>query len=183
MTYRLFFLFLCTLMVHDFCYAQDRLVEVHSYYDADIVEWDLFTEESEGKLEMTWQSTRDKTEWSYEIGEYAGIIRKKWKGDSDIWEISNYDGYTVTFSPKWRNDNSEWLLDDGEHKLTFRSKYTNDPNYWETYNSKYGELRIIMEYENDPRDWLIDINTLDPDLSFEYTLAASFICLYVTTLR
>ncbi len=165
------------LLLTCFVYGQDRLIEFHSFYDDDFIEWDIYTEDEDGKLEMTWQQDRDKTEWSYDIGNYSGIIRKKWKGDSNLWELSNYEGYTIEFSPKWRNDLSEWQIKDGDRTIIFRSKYVGDYNEWTSLRSKYGDILIYTEYENDPRDWFIE-NTLDDEVSFEFSLVCAFICIH-----
>lgn len=159
--------------------AQESLVEFHSYYDDDFVEWDIFTENEEGKLEMTWKTKRDISEWNYEIGDASGIIRQEWVNDNTRWELVTYDGYSVDFSLKWRNDYSEWTITDGSNTIIFRSAYSNDPNEWVTYQSTIGDITIFTEFEDDPRDWLIEYSS-NESMPLEFEMVCAFICIFVT---
>lgn len=157
----------------------DYLESINASYDDALHTWELYTNQQEGTLEMTWINKHDLSEWNYELGEYSGIIRTVWPGKFDKWELRSFEGNNIQFSIKWRGDKTEWLITDGDTQLTYRTIRGADLNAWEIVkNKQVGEYRMYTEFDDDPRDWIVE-DYLVEDLPIEFTLVCSFIPVYV----
>ncbi len=157
--------------------AQEYFEGFHSHYDADIVEWDIYTDQNEGKLEMTWVQKRDITDWYYELGDYSGTIRQKWQNSFDEYELRSDEGNVITMKVKWRNDFSQWVITSNTAQFLWRTTYQDDGNRWQIDDEETGEFFVFTEFEGDPRDYLIEDHT---HLDF---IEEKVACLFITMIR
>ncbi len=160
--------------------AQDEYLEsFHAEYDDVLHSWDLYTNDREGSLEMTWVNRQDLSEWNYDFGDNSGIIRTIWPNSFDKWELKSYEGNNIQFSIKWRGDKTEWMVTDGDIRLTYRTVNGGDLNAWEVLEKKkVGSFVAYTEFDDDPRDWLVE-DYLSEDLPIEFSIVFSFIPIFV----
>ncbi len=123
---------------------EQRLSGISSRWSDSFVEWEIYAvnadtstaaEEKEsdypdedvvGELKLRWLNIRDDwSEWDFQIGEWRGTIRQKWKDDKNQWELRTYEGDVVTMRTAWPNDFKEWRVTDNTMALTLRSRWTN----------------------------------------------------------
>ncbi len=157
--------------------AQDYLESIHSVYDDDLTEWDIYSHEEEGKLEITWKIQRDLTEWTYELGDRSGIIRQKWQNSDNEYELRTDDGYYVKMKIRWNNDYSEWRIESDSATFIWMSKEYNDANEWGAKSEEFGEFYMYTQEEDDARDWIIE------DYFNEDLLPEKIACMFVTLIR
>ena len=153
----------------------DYFEGIHSVYDDDLSEWEIYTHQLDGQMQITWALKRDFTHWSFDIGEVSGTIRQLWNNNDTHYELNTLDGNTVTMRTKWPRDHSEWVIKSERTEFIWKSTQYNDGNEWGAKSDKLGEMYMFTEYEDDPRDWLID--DYFPEELLEEKLAAYFITL------
>ncbi len=155
----------------------DYFEGIHSRDDFDLVEWDVYTHQHDGTLEITWSLSRDLTHWSFEIGEVSGTIRQLWKDNDSHYELNTHEGETVTMRVKWPRDHSEWVIKSEKANFIWMAIQYDDGNEWMANEESLGTLAMYTEYEDDPRDWLID------DYFPEDLVAEKMACYFITLIR
>lgn len=141
-------------------------------------EWIIYTDDPslEGELTMRWKLNLDWTEWDYRLGEEAGSIKMKFKGNPSQWELRG-GNEIITIFMVWPNDVREWRLTDNSITLTLKSRWGNNLNEWQLSTEKYGRFDIVSNYENDPREWNV-WDELDEEISIHMKIALLFIATF-----
>lgn len=155
----------------------DYFEGIHSLYDNDLTEWEIYTHQESGQMQITWALKKDLTHWSFDIGEISGTIRQLWNNSDTHYELNTLDGLTVTMRTKWPRDHSEWIIKSDRIEFIWRATQYNDGNEWGVQSEELGEMYMFTEYEDDPRDWLID-DYFPEDLKEE-----KLACYFITLIR
>lgn len=162
-----------------FVWAQVQFFGLNSLWDNSYSEWEIsyVNDEEEierGYLQRKWPLRNNWEEWTYELGDYYGEVKTKWKGQQDNWELRS-NNKIIDIKRRWRNDVNEWKISHNRKSILLKTEYYNDANTW---IAEYSGARFIMftEYMNDPRDWIIEDELYDMD--HEHKLAIMFIALF-----
>lgn len=163
-------------------YAQE-IIGFSSVFDDSFREWKVITadeDDFDGELALTFGGV-DNTfdDWTYDVGEYSGSIRQKFKGDDRLW-VLDADGRTISIERVWPGDNREWTIRDGRLRKTIRTRYGNSGDEWRLSDDKDGYFDIYTLYQGDARDWEIS-TTLSNEYDEHFIMALSFIVLYAST--
>lgn len=159
--------------------AQDYIESINAAEDNDIIEWDVYTHETDGTLELTWALQRDFTDWTFEIGDVSGTIRQQWLNDDTQYELRTDEGHYIKMRVKWPNDYSEWIIEsDSIPAFTWIAKQFNDGNHWEADRTgDLGTFEMYTEVEDDPRDWIIK------DEIYQELFAEKVACMFIAIIR
>lgn len=160
------------------------LTGLHSDFNDSFREWTILAEvsteheqkEIEGNLDITWGIGNDFSEWMFDIGDYQGDIKQKYKNDQSIWELRT-DDEVITIKQVWPGDPSEWKITKGKQSIVILTEYRNNAESWILKNAKQGDFFVYTESRLDPRDWIIEDFVID-DISLPMRLAAAFIAIY-----
>lgn len=169
----LLFAFLSTLG-----FSQPYALSIHTKYDDDFAEWQIFVEDSngdeqEGSLDMRWKFKEDWTQWDFRIGEQSGSIEMRFRNDPTHWEIRQ-GGKVVTAKQLWSNDPREWRITDNTTSFRLEARFGTRLNEWVVSNPDHGDFRLFTQYEDDPRDWIIEDDFYE-HVSLNFKMAVIFI--------
>ena len=164
-------------------FSAQKIVGLQNVWQDSYREWVIYTDSSdvEGSLSITWELANDWTEWDFEIDEFIGSAKLKYKNDPGFWEFRSVNEI-ITAKTVWSNDFTEWRLSDGDHIIKLKSKYRDLPIIWYSEGENYGYIDIFMEFEDDPGIWIVE-DELDANISPLYRMALIFISLFHSTPR
>jgi hypothetical protein len=143
----------------------------------DMREWTIWNDSIEGTLRIRWTAPLNPTEWAYEFGTLHGTIKRKWRDDPTLWELTADNGELLTARMIYGTDSREWRITDNNNSIEWRTRYTNNPSDWTLPNaSKCGEFSAFTPYINDFQEW----NTTDKNdcLSFNVKLMMTFLAMF-----
>ncbi len=152
-----------------------HLVGMSTRYDSDVSEWVLYPEDDklpECTIRARWAVPENPGEWDFRMGELSGVIRQKWKGKMDEWEIIG-DNNNTRLKMVWPGDPREWRIESGDKEYTIHTKFNIPLGDWELKSKADSPFVIYPAYQNDLRDWLIQDN-LPEDLHITTRLGLCF---------
>ena len=132
-----------------------------------------------GSLALAWNTKDTWDDWSFDMGEFRGSIRKKLRSNPMVWEL-NAGFSIISARAVWPNDIREWRIVTDLEEYALRSKWGNNAEEWVLQYKNLNIAHIFTKIEGDPRSWVIEplVETLAP---LDVQLMACFLVLHAST--
>lgn len=152
-----------------------HILGMRTVFANDLSEWTLIPEDQdlpECNIRARWRWQDDPSEWDFRMGELSGVVRQKWKGRMDEWEVIA-DNKVTRLRMVWPGDPREWRIESSDKEYVIQSKYNIAAGDWLVKDRKESPFVMYPAYELDPRDWIIEDN-LDEDVHITVRIALCF---------
>ena len=174
---------LALVLAASFCgpVSAQTIIGIGTKYNDSYREWQITTDDDDirGELWMRWSFRNDWTEWDLRLGDASASIRRKWKDDPNLWEVT-CEGVTVNARTAWPGEYQRWKLADGTNQYTWQSRYGNSFGEWILDDAPSGSFSVYNYWEGDPREWVV-VDELPEDVSLAMRLAMIFLAVHVSS--
>lgn len=148
-----------------------KVVGISTLYDDRFDKWVIITDSAdlEGTIEATWASLNDYSEWQYNLGDQAGIIRLRQKENPNVWEVMG-GGEIIEARTVFPGEFNHWQMKNGRISVDVEI-YRRSPEQW-LAKYRQEDIYFYTYRERDIRDWIVENNA---SFSLPMQLALIFI--------
>ncbi len=150
------------------------IASIRAEWNDSFRSWIIEDEEENriGSIRLKWDLANDFSEWTFELLDYTGEIKTKWRNDPNMWELKS-DDQVLTARPTWPGDYRSWTLSGKGQSIILE----HDRGYrWKIRSLDY---TLNSYYLFDPRDWAVETTVEDLDPLLE--LFVIFLAIYHST--